>query len=200
VIGKNKKKQKKRGPPLSEVTFKGFDHNGEYDEAKHTDTDRAKKEEAEQLLHNWWMQRMNPKMGWTEMLQQDGSRLDHGVSGYNAYDHESRCGRAMAHCYVNATPAQVAGLYADARNASSMATDLLETSYTAQVGVMQIPIPIPTISDRESLYRSVWFRHNQDNSLVYLSYTVKDERRPAEGGKVGSSSARRKMGAANTLA
>ncbi|GMI34345.1 hypothetical protein TeGR_g3155, partial [Tetraparma gracilis] len=100
VVGKNKKKPKKKRPRLSEVTFKGFDHNGEFNPAEHTDTDRANKEEAEKVLHHWWMQRMNPKMGWTEMLQEDGSRLDHGMSGYHTYDHESRCGRAMAHCYV----------------------------------------------------------------------------------------------------
>jgi hypothetical protein len=180
VIGKNKKKQ---GPPLSEVAFKGFDHNGEYNLAEHTDTDRAKKEESAKLLHDWWMQRRNPMMGWTEMLKEDKSRLDHSMSGYHTYDHESRCGRAMAHCFVNATPAQVAGLYADARNAR-MVSDILESSYTAEIGVVQIPISIPTISDRESLYRSVWFRNDQDNSYHYTAYTVEDERRPVEGGKV----------------
>ncbi|GMI25561.1 hypothetical protein TeGR_g10462 [Tetraparma gracilis] len=102
VIGKNKKNKKnkkKEGPSLSEVTFKGFDHNGKFNPAEHTDLDRAKKEEAEKLLHEWWMQRMNPKMGWTELLKEDMSRLDHGMSGYHAYDKEARNGRAMAHCY-----------------------------------------------------------------------------------------------------
>ncbi|GMI53207.1 hypothetical protein TeGR_g7560, partial [Tetraparma gracilis] len=69
--------------PLAEVTFKGFDHSGEFNTAEHTDMDRAKKKEAEELLHEWWMQRMNPKMGWTEMLKEDESRLDHGMSGYH---------------------------------------------------------------------------------------------------------------------
>ncbi|GMI55003.1 hypothetical protein TeGR_g1890, partial [Tetraparma gracilis] len=78
VAGKKRKKK-----PLSEITFQGFDHNGEYNETEHTDTDRAKKEEAEGLLHDWWMQRMNPKMNWTEMLKEDTSRLDHGMSGYH---------------------------------------------------------------------------------------------------------------------
>ncbi|GMI43239.1 hypothetical protein TeGR_g13293, partial [Tetraparma gracilis] len=85
VIGKNQKRQKKKGPPLSEVTFKGFDHNGEFNPAEHTDVDRAKKEEAEKLLHDWWMQRMNPKMCWEEMLKEDESRLDHGLSAYGRY-------------------------------------------------------------------------------------------------------------------
>ncbi|GMI28514.1 hypothetical protein TeGR_g9793 [Tetraparma gracilis] len=96
VIGKKKVKSEE-GPPLAEVVFKGFDHNGKYNPAEHTDVDRAKKEEAENVLHDWWMQRMNPKMGWTEMFKEDKSRLDHGLSGYHAYDNESRCGRAMAH-------------------------------------------------------------------------------------------------------
>jgi hypothetical protein len=183
VIGKNKKKQKKKRLRLSEVVFKGFDHNGEFNPAEHTDVDRAKKEEAEKVLHDWWMQRMNPKMGWTEMLQEDGSRLDHSMSGYHTYDHESHCGRAMAHCYVNATPAQVAGCYADPRN-NDLSSEVLESSYTTLVGFFEIPIPIPTISDRESLYRSVWFRNGQDNSIVSLSYTVEDERKPVVGGKV----------------
>jgi hypothetical protein len=117
VIGKNKKKA---GPALTEVVFKGFDHNGEYNTAEHTDADRSNKEEAEKLLHEWWMQRMNPKMGWTEMLKEDGSRLENGFSGYHAYDNETRCGRAMAHGYVNATPKQVMGYERRAASAASV--------------------------------------------------------------------------------
>jgi hypothetical protein len=162
---------------------KGFDHNSEYNPAEHTETDKARKAEAEALTHDWWMQRMNPKMGWTEVLKEDESRLDHGLSGYHTYDHESRCGRAMAHCYVNATPAQVAGCFADRRN-NDLSSEILESSYTTMVGFVEIPIPIPTISDREALYRSVWFRNDRDHSLVSLSYTVEDERKPVAGGKV----------------
>jgi hypothetical protein len=169
--------------PLAEVAFKGFDHNGEYSVAEHTDMDRAKKKEAEELLHDWWMQRMNPKMGWTEMLKEDGSRLDHGMSGYHAYDDETRCGRAMAHCFVNATPAQVAGRFSDRRGNESSRVEFLDTTYTIEVGALQIPIPIPTISDRESLYRGIKF-WSQDNSFVYVAYTTEDERRPVGGGKV----------------
>jgi hypothetical protein len=188
VIGR-RKVMKEKGPSLSEVVFKGFDHNGEFDEAEHTDTDLAKKEEVEKLLHDWWMQRMNPKMGWTEMLKEDGSRLDHGMSGYHKYDKESSCGMAMAHGFVNATPKQVAGLYADARSAALLSTDSLESSYTAEIAVLQIPIPIPTVSDRETVYRSAWFMNDQDNSYLSVSYTVKDERRPEDGGKVRISGA-----------
>ncbi|GMI38375.1 hypothetical protein TeGR_g13291, partial [Tetraparma gracilis] len=181
VIGKRKLKDE--GPSLADVTFKGFNHNGEYDEAEHTDTDRAKKEEGEKLLHHWWMQRMNPKMGWTEMLNEDGSRLDHGMSGYHVYDKESKFGNAMAHCYVNATPAQVAGCFSDRRENASSRMEFLDTTYTTETGVVQIPIPVPTISDRESLFRGSKF-WSQDNSFVYVAYTIEDERRPVEGGKV----------------
>ena len=80
-----------------------------YNPAEHTDVDRAKKEEAEKLLHDWWMQRMNPKMGWTEMLKEDGSRMDHGLSGYHKYDKDTHEGMAMAHGFVSATPKQVMG-------------------------------------------------------------------------------------------
>jgi hypothetical protein len=34
------------------------------------------------------------------------------------------------------------------------------------------------------MYRSVWFRHDEDNSFTNVAYTVKDERRPLDGGKV----------------
>jgi hypothetical protein len=181
AIGKTKNKQ---GPSLSEVTFKGFDHNGEYNPAEHTDMDRAKKEEAEKLLHEWWMQRMNPKMCWTEMFKDDGSRLDHGLSGYHAYDNESRCGRAMAHGYVNATPAQVAGLYVDSRTESAGSEEVFESSYTTRTALIQIPIPIPTVSDRESLYRAVSFRNEEERSYTTVSYTFEDAKRPETGSKV----------------
>ncbi|GMI53700.1 hypothetical protein TeGR_g4906, partial [Tetraparma gracilis] len=126
--------------PLAEVTFKGFDHNGEYSVAEHTDEDRAKKEEAEKILHEWWMQRMNPKMGFEELLKEDKSRLDHGVSGYHAY--------------------------------------------TTSVCLYNISIPIPTVSDRESLYRSVNIKDVAARSFSNVSYSIEDERRPPVSGKV----------------
>ncbi|GMI38379.1 hypothetical protein TeGR_g13292 [Tetraparma gracilis] len=84
-------------PSLASVVYHGFDHDKKYNPAEHTDVDRAKKEEAEKLLHDWWMQRMNPKMSWTEMLKEDGSRMDHGLSGYHKYDKDTHEGMAMAH-------------------------------------------------------------------------------------------------------
>ena len=49
---------------------------------------------------------------------------------------------------------------------------------------MQIPIPVPTISPRESLSRGAWFRNAEDQSYTSVAYTLEDERRPEEGGKV----------------
>ncbi|GMI22371.1 hypothetical protein TeGR_g11890 [Tetraparma gracilis] len=184
VIGKRKVKEEE-GPSLAAVTFMGFDHNNEYNPAEHNDVDRAKKEEAEKLLHHWWMQRMNPKMDWTEMFKEDGSRLDHGLSGYHAYDKESRCGRAIASCIINATPAQVMGLYADDRRTrANPDDDVIGTSYTSSVGLLNVPIPIPTVSDRESLYRAVNIKDDAARSFSNVSYTIEDERRPPVSGKV----------------
>jgi hypothetical protein len=102
------------------------------------------------------MQRMNPKMGWTEMFKEDGSRLDNGVSGFHSVDKATHCVNSMAHCYINATPKQVMGLFRDPRNSFAQSTELLRESYTSEEFVSQIPIPIPTISDRELLGRSVY--------------------------------------------
>jgi hypothetical protein len=128
--GKNNKKPKKKRASLAEVAFKGFDHHGKHNPAELIETDKARKAEAEALLLEWWMGRMNPKMGWEELLKEDKSRLDHGVSGYHAYDKESRCGRAIASCTINATPKQVMGLYADDRRTRATPNqDVIETTY-----------------------------------------------------------------------
>ncbi|GMI36532.1 hypothetical protein TeGR_g6885, partial [Tetraparma gracilis] len=140
VIGKGKnKKPKKKRAPLTEVAFKGFDYHGEHNPAEVTETDKERKAEAEALLHEWWMQRMNPKMGFEELLKEDKSRLDHGVSGYHAY--------------------------------------------TSSVGLLNVPIPIPTVSDRESLYRAVNIKDDAARSFSSVSYTIEDERRPPLSGK-----------------
>jgi hypothetical protein len=111
-------------------------------------------------------------------------RLDNGIKGYYKYDKDSSCGMAVARCYVNATPAQAAGFFADRRNSTWLSVEIVEESYTAALEIAQIPVPIPTVSDREVLTRSVWFKNDQDNSYVSVNYTVEDERRPVEGGKV----------------
>ncbi|GMI31061.1 hypothetical protein TeGR_g8843 [Tetraparma gracilis] len=183
--GKNTKKPKKKMAPLTEVAFKGFDYHGKYNPAEVTETDKERKAEADALLHEWWMQRMNPKMGFEELLKEDKSRLDHGVSGYHAYDKESRCGRAIASCIINATPKQVMGLYADDRRTRANPNqDVIETAYTSSVGLLNVPIPIPTVSDRESLYRAVNIKDDAARSFSNVSYTIEDERRPPVSGKV----------------
>jgi hypothetical protein len=105
------------------------------------------------------------------------------MSSYHKYDKETRSGYGVARAFVNATPKQVAGLFADSRNRLGSG-EALDFSYTTMLGVIQIPIPIPTISDRESLYRSAIFKNDKDNSYTCVFYTVEDARRPAEAGKV----------------
>jgi hypothetical protein len=178
---------------------KGFDHNGQYNPAEHTETDKARKAEAEALTHDWWMQRMNPKVGWEEMLKEDKSRLDHGMSGYHKYDKESSCGMAMAHCYVSATPKQLAGYYADIRNNASESSEFLDFAYTSKTVFKAWPVPIPTISDRESLFRSVWFRNDEDHSYIEVSYTLEDARKQVGKGNVRANGSAKRHYDANTM-
>ena len=42
------------GRSLAEVTFRGFDHHGKYNEAEHTSADLSKIDEASSLLKQWW--------------------------------------------------------------------------------------------------------------------------------------------------
>jgi hypothetical protein len=80
-----------------------------YDASAVTATDRLKTEEAKGLMHDWWMQRMNPNAGWTDMKEQSGEPLGMGVSGVSQYSAARRCGEGVAHCIVNATPEQCMG-------------------------------------------------------------------------------------------
>jgi hypothetical protein len=49
---------------------------------------------------------------------------------------------------------------------------------------LNVPIPIPTVSDRESLYRAVNIKDDAARSFCNVSYTIEDERRPPVSGKV----------------
>jgi hypothetical protein len=62
--------------------------------------------------------------------------------------------------------------------------EVLDSTYTVETSILQIPIPIPTMSDRESLFRSVNVRNEHDRSFANIAYTVEDERRPVDGAKV----------------
>jgi hypothetical protein len=92
---------------------------------------------------------MNPAMGWTEVLGEDGARLEKGVTGYQAYDEESRSGRAIAQCSINATPKQVMGLFMDPRGQANLESDRVEESYTGGISALVFPSDVATISDRE---------------------------------------------------
>jgi hypothetical protein len=145
------------------------------------------------------MGRMNPKMGWKEILNEDESRMSKGVTSFVKYDHEARCGKGMAHCFVNATPRQICGWYAHDLTKAYDGFERVDATYTTSLNVTQIPIPLPTISPREALTRSAWFRNEAapksihpdrewagepGRSFTIVSYSVEDERRPAEAGKV----------------
>jgi hypothetical protein len=53
------------------------------------------------------------------------------------------------------------GWYRDPRSSNPLATKVLETSYTAKTFVSQVPIPIPMVSDRELLGRSVYLKDDE---------------------------------------
>jgi hypothetical protein len=90
----------------------------------------------------------------------------------------------VVHTYINAMPHQVMGYFADRSKAMVVAAETLDVTYTVDTALLQIPIPIPTVSDRESLYRSVKFRNDEERSYTTVFYTVEDERKPVVKGKV----------------
>jgi hypothetical protein len=100
VIGKKKKQKKKKGPSLAEVTYKGFDYDKTYNEAEHTDTDKARKAEAEKLGWEWWSQRYNPKYKFKPIVGKGGAPLELNVQGFHTYDDEAHIGMGIGHCIV----------------------------------------------------------------------------------------------------
>jgi hypothetical protein len=175
--------------PLSEVTFKGFNHHGQYDPAEQTDVDKTKLEEAKGLVKKIWDNRMNPKSGFKEIVKPDGYNPNGDVRCFMMYDEKERYGLSLAHCIVNATPKQCMGYYADRRNASSFndEVDIVATSYTTALELLLIKSPVPTVSDREALFRTCFFRETdrtETDSYFKVGYTMEDERRPAKKGRV----------------
>jgi hypothetical protein len=61
---------------------------------------------------------------------------------------------------------------------------LCSRRYTTKTGIIIVPIPVPTISDREFLFRSAIFGNDREHSYIEVGYNVEDERRPVGGGRV----------------
>jgi hypothetical protein len=187
-LGKGERAAKKnlKKPSLAFVTYMGFNHDGSFDPTAITETDKEKEAEARSLLHEWWMGRMNPKMGWSPILKPDKAPLDFGMEGYNKYDNTSRSGQAVARCVVQATPERVMAYWCDTRSQiNHKGVDVIESAFTVRSGVILFPANVPTISDRESCYREfVAPTKDEDDSYTNVSYTVSDERRPEVNGRV----------------
>ncbi|GMI34086.1 hypothetical protein TeGR_g2229 [Tetraparma gracilis] len=189
VIGKKKKQKKKKGPSLAEVTYKGFDYDKTYNEAEHTDTDKARKAEAEKLGWEWWSQRYNPKYKFKPILGKGGAPLELNVQGFHTYDDEAHIGMGIGHCIVNAPPKQVFAFYNDRRQAGTLdGIEVLESTPTASTEFIHVPIEVRTISDREALYRAVNMREKGADGYDYftsLGYSIdNDELKPVTKGRV----------------
>jgi hypothetical protein len=99
--------------------------------------------------------------------------------------YDSGKGMAFAHAYINATPAQTMGYVCDDRSQANLEAETLEGTYTTSLIFMKHPSPIPSISDRESLYRSVTAKEDgDDDGFINVCYTVEDARRPVGKGSV----------------
>jgi hypothetical protein len=92
------------------------------------------------------------------------------LEGYSAYDAANRCGKAMAHGFINATPKQVMAWVADGRGDGKLTVDVVEKTYSTLTEVLPIPITVPTVSDRETLYRAAYIRNDADNSFTRVGY------------------------------
>jgi hypothetical protein len=95
------------------------------------------------------------------------------LEGYSAYDAVNRYGKGMAHGFINATPKQVMAWLADGRGDGILTVDVVEKTYTTSTEILPIPITIPTISDRETLYRAAYIRNEADNSFTRVGYEAR---------------------------
>ena len=75
------------------------------------------------------------------------------------------------------------GCFADPRYSSALDIDVVERNYTTMTELLVIPINVPTISDRETLYRGCRRRY-EDGSFGVINYSIVDERRPVPKGRV----------------
>jgi hypothetical protein len=78
-----------------------------YNEGEHDDVDKRKLQEGKTMIATAWNDRYNPAKGWEEFLDEDGSRPDGGITGFSQYDPITRCGTAISHAVIDATPTQV---------------------------------------------------------------------------------------------
>ena len=51
-----------------------------------------------------------------------------------------------------------------------MTVDVVEKTYSTSTEVLPIPITVPTVSDRETLYRAAYIRNDADNSFTRVGY------------------------------
>jgi hypothetical protein len=172
----------------AETVAKGFDSEGLYDEAKHTETDKNKLEEGKALVDKLRIevsgQGGGVEEGWEKVLGEDGVELGEGVEAWQRYDKGAKQGLGIAHVVIDAAPSCVMARFMDERNdGTNKQTKTVERSFTAGVYYTLVPVKIPTISDRDSLYRVAYFKDSEE-SFSSCGYSIKDKRVPVKKGKV----------------
>jgi hypothetical protein len=177
VKGKKGKKNKaakaaEKGPSEAEVAFKGFNHDGQYNPGEHTELDKEKLAEGKALVDAGWNDRYNPKKGWEEMKNEDGSRLEGGVACFTKYESKIRCGMGLAYIVINAAPKQVMARFMDSRNSQVEKVGFEGNTFTSGLYFSVLPSPYPAISDRETLYRSVGDSSNPSSSSSLRSLSL----------------------------
>ena len=166
---------------LGETVFRGYDHNGKYDEAHHTAADKQQLNTKQNTVKRFSQECTS----WEKNLKPDKAPLDHGAECWGHYDSASHCGEAYARIEVSASPAQIFALYMDKRRETGETfsnNELVDFNYTTELNFLTIPAVYPGMSDRESLARGVIKKLY--NGLMEVHYPVEDERKPvAKGAK-----------------
>jgi hypothetical protein len=160
--------------------------NNEFDAREHTELDRKRYKEANELIATSWKDRFNPKKGWTAVRNEDGSHHDGGVTGFMRFDSASGAGYSIAHCIIDVHPKQVMAVFEDDRN-SVLDTVCYERTYTKGLFAVVIPIHTLGVSDREMLYWSTRFVDDEYNYGI-VGYSVDDDRFPPVKGRVRADS------------
>lgn len=101
------------------------------------------------------------------------------------YDSGSKCGKAVASCVVDATPAQVFGYFTDRRSSGGRGgAEVIDSTVTTSLEFLPIKIGVMGISDRESLYRTAKVRNDRTDVYTNVAYSVEDPKKPEVAGKV----------------